>query len=152
MTEMRKQLCGWKLCNTITYFQKTLNAFFSRTLKQLTQSVSQAVLPRQRISSHLRASQDYRCSVANPNMSLKHLKPGDVLIVMTCQNVADLNSLHGSVFWGVVWSVQSTKSQGTKMTCQTMPQGSTLWHMYIRVGVPSMGPVVLEFMSVIIAQ
>jgi hypothetical protein len=87
-TETHKQLCGCKLCNTATSLQKTLNAFRSRTLKQLQESVNRAVLPRQRLAS-LWSFQDYRQSVANPNMSLHHLKPSDVLTVMTCQNVAD---------------------------------------------------------------
>jgi hypothetical protein len=46
-TETHKQLCGCELCNTATSLQKTLNAFRSRTLKQLQESVNRAVLPRQ---------------------------------------------------------------------------------------------------------
>jgi hypothetical protein len=87
--ETHKQLCGCKLCNTVTSLHKTLNAFCLRTLKQLTQSVNRTVLPRQRLASLHQACQDYRHSVANPNNTLKYLKPSDVLTVMTCPNVAD---------------------------------------------------------------
>jgi hypothetical protein len=82
VTETHKQLCGCKLCNTATSLQKTLNAFCLRTLKELQESVNQAVLPRQRLAS-LRALQDYRRSVVNLDMSLKHLKTCIVLTDMS---------------------------------------------------------------------
>jgi hypothetical protein len=87
-TETHKQLCGCELCNTATSLQKTLNAFRLRSLKQMRESVSRAVLPRQRLAS-LRRSQEYRRLVANADMTLKHIRTSDALTVITCPNVTD---------------------------------------------------------------
>ena len=87
-TETHKQLCGCELCNCATSLQKTLNAFCSRNLKQLRESVIQAVLPRQRLPS-LRTVQDYSHCVEKEDRSLSHFKPKDAVSAITCPNVTN---------------------------------------------------------------
>jgi hypothetical protein len=61
------------------------------------ESINWAVLPRQRLAS-FQASQDYRRLVANPDVSLKHLKPSDVRTMMTCQDVTDTESVQSTKY------------------------------------------------------